>query len=389
MSSRALPTDAFRFHPHHPLTARAPPPLTYTPHTHTHSLSPPLHPLSTRHLSSSLRFAAADWTQQFTAQLSSLLLAAGAFVDRSSGMHPSNVVNGVLQGVAGLALCPLRGLHDRGIVGLIIGFFVGGVGLVVKPLTGILATASDASALLRSTFDPTVTVKKHALRRQRPPRIFRSSATTPSFSSALKVYRAEESAGEELLSRVWRGRFFSDRYIRHEEVGDPIEGEREGDVPLAPFLLVLTDVRLCCLRNDYARYCELVWSIRIRDVASVTHLTSPPIVELSAATESGLAEPGSAAMVADDSGSHDGRRVTVDVHHFPELVKCRAPRSHQSNDRAEDGEKEIRGGGGFAVGIALCVQRLECSAQFGASLNACFSRSTKERAGAVNSYKTF
>ena len=71
--------------------------------------------------SSSLRkppsFGAADWTQQFTAQLSSLLGSAGALVDRSSGMRPSNALNGILQGVAGLALCPLRGLHDRGVTG--------------------------------------------------------------------------------------------------------------------------------------------------------------------------------------------------------------------------------------------------------------------------------
>ena len=359
-------------------------------------------------------FGAADWTQQFTAQLSSLLGNAGALVDRSSGMRPSNALNGIMQGVAGLALCPLRGLHDRGVPGLIGGFLVGGIGLVVKPLTGILATASDASALLRSTFDPSVTVKKHALRRQRPPRIFRSSATTPSFASALKVYRAEESAGEELLSRVWRGRFFSDRYVRHEEAVDPYaasdkdEARRRGaaeradaDAQLSPFVLVLTDVRLCCLRNDYARYCELVWSIRIRDVVGVTRVVAP-----GAGAGAGAGANDGAAGAAGAAGAdavHGGARIEVDVHHFPEMV-AQAPRlSALSGERVPfrasaaggDGggvERDVFGSnGGIAalLGIALRVQRIECSAEFGASLVACFGRSQKELAGAVHSYKVW
>ena len=284
---------------------------------------------------------------------------------------------------------------------------------MVKPLTGILATASDASALLRSTFDPTVTVKKHALRRQRPPRIFRSSATTPSFASALKVYRAEESAGEELLSRVWRGRFFSDRYIRHEEAVDPFaapekdDARRRGaaergdaDAQLSPFILVLTDVRLCCLRNDYARYCELVWSIRIRDVVGVTRVDTPAV---GVDTGPDVDAPGD-VVGATSAGCDDcGVRLGVDVHHFPEIV-AQAPRSSAaSGERTPfralavggDGGGAERdafggsGGGAGLLGVALRVQRLECSAEFGASLVATFGRSQKELAGALHSYKVW
>ena len=139
--------------------------------------------------------------------------STGGVVDtnwRGQALRPRGVVDGFGLAVLGLVTEPLRGLRARGPSGLLRGIAAAVLGLGLKPLVGMLTAAGQLVGAVAASLDPLSGQEtKLRMKRARPPRFFRG------FGSPLRRYRAEENRGEELISRLRRGRHLWESYVHH------------------------------------------------------------------------------------------------------------------------------------------------------------------------------
>ena len=125
--------------------------------------------------------------------------------DRYTGYRPKSVLEGVVQGISGLVVSPMRGIQLEGAAGFWRGLTFGILGVVFKPGAGVLHIINRVSLAIRSTIDPWVKLKRH---RVRPPRCFQRN-------HVMQVYSYENAVGEEILSRISGGRYRKDEYRAH------------------------------------------------------------------------------------------------------------------------------------------------------------------------------
>lgn len=193
-------------------------------------------------------------------------------VDEYTGFKPRNFVQGFVQGIAGLVVAPVQGFKKQGFRGVLWGLLIGVSGCIVKPIVGLLNLASRTSDAISAIVDMKPE-NKQKLKRVRPPRFFNSS------DSVLGLYREEECVGEELLSRVSKGRYRSDRYRAHEFVSDDM-------------LALISWCRLFLLHAD-DRFCDVQWIVSLEDIVSVEvkgsnlclgHFTSQSVLMSASAT---------------------------------------------------------------------------------------------------------
>ena len=120
------------------------------------------------------------------------------------------VVDGFGLAILGLITEPLRGLRARGSRGLLRGIAAAALGLGLKPLVGVLTAAGQFAGAVAASLDASSEQEtKLRMKRARPPRFFRG------FGSPLLQYRTEENRGEELISRLRRGRHLWESYVHH------------------------------------------------------------------------------------------------------------------------------------------------------------------------------
>mmetsp|Transcript_106318 Transcript_106318/g.307986 ORF Transcript_106318/g.307986 Transcript_106318/m.307986 type:complete len:392 (+) Transcript_106318:5850-7025(+) len=139
--------------------------------------------------------------------------STGGVVDtnwRGQALRPRGVVDGFGLAVLGLVTEPLRGLRARGSSGLLRGIAAAVLGLGLKPLVGMLTAAGQLVGAVAAALDPLSGQEtKLRMKRVRPPRFFRGCG------SPLLRYREEENRGEELISRLRRGRHLWESYVHH------------------------------------------------------------------------------------------------------------------------------------------------------------------------------
>jgi hypothetical protein len=130
----------------------------------------------------------------------------------SQNLRPTNLINGLVYALYGLALDPFRGYRTDGFRGLFVGLAKGTFGLLGRPLFGLLESGSllleKVSFWLLPHF---LAHQKARLTRSRPPRFFRSAALP------LQIYSPHENAGQEILSRLEAGYYRGELYLFHTQ----------------------------------------------------------------------------------------------------------------------------------------------------------------------------
>lgn len=119
----------------------------------------------------------------------------------------NSLFTSVSSGVTGVISQPLRGAKEGGFEGFFKGLGKGIVGVVTKPIIGIVDLATNMSDGLKNT----TTAFDSALQRQRLPRFIpKEGVLTP--------YSSREALGLNWLKTLERGRYFSEIYIAHLEL---------------------------------------------------------------------------------------------------------------------------------------------------------------------------
>lgn len=135
-----------------------------------------------------------------------------ACTNSRSTIRPKSLLDGVKLGLYGALADPLHGYAVDGVKGFFVGTAKGSLGLIGRPLFGLLgsSTSTLGRIYLSLGFIPKFLGQETLRRlRARPPRFF-SSGTHP-----LKVYRANENVGLELLSRIEQSEFRFETYLWH------------------------------------------------------------------------------------------------------------------------------------------------------------------------------
>jgi len=143
--------------------------------------------------------------------------------DKYTGFEPKSVVEGFVQGVAGLVVAPVSGLKEEGLIGLGKGTFFGITGVFVKPMAGLFKVVKYVTLAIQSTVDPSVKLLR---RRIRPPRYFERLVgdDTPAFGTANKVmvpFDHQKAVGEEVIAMVDHGAFLEEGHVAHIHLGVP------------------------------------------------------------------------------------------------------------------------------------------------------------------------
>jgi len=110
---------------------------------------------------------------------------------------------GVMKGITGVVLDPLKGAQKDGATGFFKGIGKGMTGLVLKPVVGVIDTFTDVTEGIKNA-----TRDREDVRRARPPRFFGEDRT-------LVDYERSRSIGQYLLYSICEGRFASHYYRYH------------------------------------------------------------------------------------------------------------------------------------------------------------------------------
>ena len=176
------------------------------------------------------------------------------------GQGVKDVANGVIGGVKGIVMDPLRGLQRDGVKGLAVGFVQGIAGVAVKPVAGVLDMLTHTFQGVKNTasaFD-----SSQRFTRSRLPRFFSRNV--------LERYSAREAEGAAfMLLREMPG-----EYVYHVRV------ENSQTQSSQPQIILITTRELCCLRlrgtdlsreSDNERGLALVWTVPMERI----HLAIP------------------------------------------------------------------------------------------------------------------
>ncbi|CAM9268648.1 unnamed protein product, partial [Laminaria digitata] len=257
-------------------------------------------------------YSVTDTTDRIASSVSSGILASGAvdvLVRGGRGVvRPYGALDGVMLGVAGAVREPFIGLRSGGFAGMTTGLFTGCVGLILRPMYGTLMSTSQLCQVISGHLDPRLdSEQKLRMLRTRPPRFFRSR------EQALSVYSREENIGEELLSRVFMGRYRSDGYVWHVAVKDMI--------------VLVTGRRVLMLHGDPAGVNVNVATTRRHTYGVVEWEVEFDLVVL-VETDEGAGNEGSenatvlgvraAAEDAHSAGGDGGSGASLSVYHFPD-----------------------------------------------------------------------
>jgi len=147
---------------------------------------------------------------------------------------------------------PINGYRVNGLKGLLVGSVKGSLGLLGRPLFGLLGSSLW---LLRNYSSTASTALHNRLSRgqvrSRPVRFF-SSGNQP-----LKVYSIGENVGLELLSRVDRGEYRSESYVWHARLLLPEK------------VLIVTKERVLLLADLTDNRTEIIWQCLLANILSV------------------------------------------------------------------------------------------------------------------------
>ena len=119
----------------------------------------------------------------------------------------ASLIRSVTSGVTGVISQPYKGAQEGGVEGFFKGLGKGIVGVVTKPMIGLVDMATNMSEGLKNT----TTVFENTLQRQRLPRYIRKDGI-------LTAYNNREALGLNWLKGVDNGRYFSEYYVAHLEL---------------------------------------------------------------------------------------------------------------------------------------------------------------------------
>ncbi|OAJ41917.1 hypothetical protein BDEG_25446 [Batrachochytrium dendrobatidis JEL423] len=119
----------------------------------------------------------------------------------------ASLIRSVTSGVTGVVSQPLKGAHEAGIEGFFKGLGKGLVGVVAKPMIGVMDLATSVSEGIKNT----TTVFDTELDRQRLPRFVGKE-------KILQPYDHREALGQSWLKSIENGRYFRELYIAHLEI---------------------------------------------------------------------------------------------------------------------------------------------------------------------------
>jgi len=162
-------------------------------------------------------------------------------------LRPHSLLDGIWFAMMGLVTEPIWGLRNRGLTGMVHGLGTAISAIPLKPIVGSLASLSQATSTIAASLDTSLdgAERKLRMRRVRPPRYFRVAG------SPILCYRSEENRGEELISRLRRGRHLWESHVHHCEVcGDKT--------------LLVTRRRLVVLRAN--PFLAVDWEVMLDDI---------------------------------------------------------------------------------------------------------------------------
>jgi hypothetical protein len=177
--------------------------------------------------------------------------------------RPTGFRDGVRLGFVGAITEPLTGFmtDDNSLRGLLVGSAKGALGLIARPLYGLLGSWARKLEYVSYAVLPRIDIaEKHRMKRARSPRHFEHGPNMP-----LEVYRVGEFMGLELLSRINAGRYRNEGYLWHCRLKDDT-------------VAVLTPIRLMVAstnasNSDYPADdggddcdCELLWQCLLSQI---------------------------------------------------------------------------------------------------------------------------
>ena len=213
--------------------------------------------------------------------------------------RPKSWLTGFEAALSGVILEPLKGWRMDSSQGLILGLWRGVIGMFSKPLYGIFGSLGRFLDTVAFELLPHIKgAVKEKLKRVRPPRFFRDP------NIPLKRYSEEENIGQELLSRIGKGKYRAEGYQWHCELP-------QGDIAL------LTSLRIVIV-GDASDYCEIRWECLISQIIFVEVENSPGM--LISPCHTNTLESVKAGKVARPPGSS---AVTVNIYFLPDLRRGR------------------------------------------------------------------
>eukprot|EP00042_Codosiga_hollandica_P040345 m.346588 g.346588 ORF g.346588 m.346588 type:complete len:4204 (+) comp55837_c0_seq1:84-12695(+) len=121
------------------------------------------------------------------------------------------LADGLIDGITGVIVQPVKGAEQEGAKGLLKGVVKGVIGFAAKPITGTLDLVSASLAGLNSLQDQAATGD----RRTRPPRFIDPS------TNVARVYSLRKASGALLMQTECKRAYMNDLYLDHEErLGD-------------------------------------------------------------------------------------------------------------------------------------------------------------------------
>jgi len=174
-------------------------------------------------------------------------VSSSSFVDSDFG-HPRGLFETIAQGIAGLVILPYRGFEHAGARGFAIGAIKGGVGVIARPLSGVLKLVARVTDSLRGAVDPTSKVR---MDRARTPRFLRAEQPLGEFDE----HRAEGEAA------IWRVGLTSDVWVDHLICSDKN-------------MVVLTETRLVVLSRFNQELLGMTFTLDRQDLVTAIVSTS-------------------------------------------------------------------------------------------------------------------
>ncbi|RKP11114.1 hypothetical protein THASP1DRAFT_27093 [Thamnocephalis sphaerospora] len=155
----------------------------------------------------------------------------------------TSLVSSVWSGGAGVIQQPLAGAQKGGFGGFLKGTGKGLIGLVAKPVVGVVDLATNLTEGIRNT---TTMFDDHAIDRERPPRHVGSD-------KVLRVYNRHEAVGQDLLWNGNAGALAQENYVAHIELDD------------SHMVLILAETRLVSINSKRLSVDQNVAFLNLRD----------------------------------------------------------------------------------------------------------------------------
>lgn len=150
----------------------------------------------------------------------------------------------ITSGIEGVVMRPIEGAEQGGAAGMFKGMGKGLVGLVTKPVVGVLDLASNVTEGIRNT---TTVFDANDIDRVRLPRFIGREGI-------LRPYEQREALGQSWLKQLEGGQFFKEEYVAHL------------DLPGQELVVMLTLSRIICVRS---RRLKLEYEVPFNDIKTI------------------------------------------------------------------------------------------------------------------------